>query len=832
MERAIYFYEPRLRMTVGGRFIVRLITYCVYAILIVGAITMLLSDLRELRAIGVLLGLFLADRALGVKKARRSLARLPASASNAADYFTPHTYRIMERALDRASLHGSDLALECFKLLLGRRDIQLALVRMDIRADEVAARLEKALTEAPGKRMNREALDQTVRALGIAAFEASRAAASAHVEPKDLFVALGKLPHEGIERIMKVYEVNPEDLIHALVYANLKRRFFLRLKRMPATLTGFVGKPFRVRHRVMNRAWTARPTPFLDSFAQDLTDLARMERVGFLVGHEKEYDRMTDILSRPGKPNVLLVGDPGSGKSTLVAHLAYEITRDRVPPQLFDRRLVSLDIGALVSGAQEGQLQERVRRVLGEIVAAGNVILYLPDVHNLVKTSGALRLAAADILLPAIKSDAFSVIGDTSPRAFKELIEPQGDFASAFETVKVEELSETEALRFLVYESVVLEEQYRMVIAFSALREAVTLAHKHFRDKLLPSSASDLLKEALSDAAAKKKKSVTREDIIATAERKTNVPIHKATQEEAAQLLNLEQLIHERLIDQGEAVAAVSRALREYRSGLSRKGGPIATFLFVGPTGVGKTELSKILTRIQFGDETYMVRVDMSEYQNKENIYQLIGSPKGEVGGSLTDAILAKPYSLILLDEFEKAHPDILNLFLQVFDDGRLTDNLGRTVDFTNTIIIATSNAHSEFIKASLEEGRPMSAIAEELKKKLVDYFKPELLNRFSGIICFRALSPEHILAIARLNLKELAKTAAESNGIALSFDETAIRKIAELGYDPAFGARPLRGVISERIKSQLAEKILKGEIGRGANAKVAYEEGEFRFIV
>ena len=296
--------------------------------------------------------------------------------------------------------------------------------------------------------------------------------------------------------------------------------------------------------------------------------------------------------------------------------------------------------------------------------------------------------------------------------------------------------------------------------------------------------------------------------------------------------MNLESLIHERLIDQEEAVKAVSRALREYRSGLSRKGGPIASFLFVGPTGVGKTELSKILANIQFGSKDAMIRFDMSEYQEKQSISRFIGSPDGSTSGALTDAVIQKPYSLVLLDEFEKAHPDILNLFLQVFDDGRLSDNTGRIADFQNTIIIATSNANSNFIKESIDAGKTIAEISDVLKKKLTEYFRPELINRFSGIILFKNLSQSDIISVAGLLLKELADDLKENQNIYISFSTEAVEKIAEWGYDPAFGARPLRGVISEKIRSVLAEMILKDEIIRGKSININLKGEDLEFAV
>ena len=391
-----------------------------------------------------------------------------------------------------------------------------------------------------------------------------------------------------------------------------------------------------------------------------------------------------------------------------------------------------------VEGASPEELQARLKRIVEEIFTAGNVILYIPDIHNLVKTSGNHYLSAADALMPVIKNNIFPVIGATYPREFKEFMEPRSDIAGIFEIIRVDEISEVDAQKILVYESILFEEKTGITIGFAAIKTAVALAKKYFSGKRLPASAEELLKDALVIAERKQKRYLASDDVIAAAEEKVNIPIHEASGSEAETLLHLEEIIHQHFINQDEAVRSVSTALREYRSGLARKGGPIASFLFVGPTGVGKTELAKILARLQFGSESMMVRFDMTEYQDKESFYRFIGSPDGRISGALTEAVLQKPYCLILLDEFEKAFPDILNLFLQVFDDGRLTDNLGRTVDFQNTIIIATSNAHSDIINEALSKGEKMADIAEYLKKKLVDVFKPELLNRFSKVVVFK----------------------------------------------------------------------------------------------
>ncbi len=810
-------------MSVGGRLLVRLASYVSYALLLVAALMLVFSDVPQLKAVGILTALFLLDRARHSRKAEKKATRLPPGRVNAAAHFSPASYGAMEWAFDRASVYGGNFYLYVAERLLGRREIRNGLLRMDIKSEAMADKVREFLQKAPARKLPKAELIKQAEALGVAAFNESYKTGDAQVDPKDIFSALSFVGSDEIGKLFQLFDIDAGDLENAMIFSAFASAFS-GLKRLPASLAGLAGRPHKLRHRIMNRAWTARPTPFLDQFSEDLTDLARLEKVGFLIGHAPEYDRLTDVLARPGRPNALLVGEPGAGKSTLVAHLAFRIIKDRVPPPLFDKRLVRFEIGSLVAGAAEGELQNRVKRVLDEIMTAGNIILYVPDIHNLLKTSGQMRISAADMLLPAFKSSAFSVIGSSYPQEFKQYIQPNNDFASAFEVIKVQEISEAEAARFLVYDSLFLERQYRMVISFAAIKEAVTLAHKYFRQKLLPASAEDLLKETLADAAEKRKKILTAADVIAVAEKKVNIPIHKAGKAEAETLLNLEELIHQRLIDQDEAVKAVSRSLREYRSGLSRKGGPIAAFLFVGPTGVGKTELSKILAKIQFGSSETMARFDMSEYQDKTSVTRLLDG--------VTDRVRENPYSLLLLDEFEKAHGDILNLFLQVFDDGRLTDSLGRTVDFQNTIIIVTSNAHSDFIKKGIESGVPIKELAEQLKRKLTDNFRPELLNRFSDVIVFKPLSPADIQAIARIQLKDLAATLRESQGIELKFDESVVAEVARLGFDPAFGARPLRNTISEKLRGPLAEKILRGEVKKGGTLRTSVENNEFQFHV
>ncbi|OGG42875.1 hypothetical protein A3G50_00585 [Candidatus Jorgensenbacteria bacterium RIFCSPLOWO2_12_FULL_42_11] len=835
----VYFKEPRLYLDVFSRKIARILIWISYIIL--AALTFvflfLLSGSPRFWWAGVFLALFLANLLFRFNWADRSLAeigkvsRAKKVRANLAFYLRPSAYNLVEDAFSRASIVGGDFDLWLLKNLLGCRDAKESFERLELSWPEFSQKLETYIQGSLSERPSPKTLLAKIEKLVLNAYQEAVLAKESFIEPRNILVALFKTDSGNLIKLFNLFNLLSDDLRDVLVFGRYRRSFAF-LKRLPAALGGFVRRPFYVRRREVNRAWTSRPTPTLDKFALDLTESARSEKVGFLIGHKEEYERLLNILSRPVKPAVLLVGEPGVGKETIVSHLAYQITKDRIFSALFDKRLVSLQISSLVAKANPEEISGRLKQIIDEIVQAGNIILFIPDIDNLVKTSGEFFLSASDILLPAIEAGSFPIIGATYPREFQQFIEPRTDLAAAFEIIRVEEVSEAEAVRILAYDALILENQFRVKIKFMAIKQAVALAHRYLRAKPLPSSAEEVLKEALAGVKNQGKKILEAKDVMAAVESQTKIPVQQAGPEETAKLLNLEELIHRRLINQAEAVKAVSRALREYRSGLSRRGGPIAAFLFVGPTGVGKTELSKILTQLQFGSPESMIRFDMSEYQEKQSIARLIGAPDGKISGSLTEAVSQKPYSLILLDEFEKTHPDIVNLFLQVFDEGRLTDNLGRLVDFKNTIIIATSNAHSEFIKTEIEQGRIMESIAEELKKKLTDYFKPELINRFSAVIVFRSLNLEEIVAIAKLQLNDLAKILRETHGIDLQFEEEAVRKIAELGYDPVFGARPLRQVISDNLRGVLAEKILRKEISRGNTLKLKSEGEKFEFRI
>ena len=822
------FSHPLFNADKFSRSLARIIYYTFFIVLLGVVVACFISDIQALRWAGVLMALIIIDYLLHSRSAPYSVRDFFAGnipSNNLALCVDKETLHYIISAFERAQGLGANLPLSLLASLLDKTNITQALGRLDISPKDFRKRIEieiERIVENKDKKdiSQEDLLDQLKKILFIAALTADFHTQH-DIKSETLFSAIAQLKDSLIEKTLDIFSVTGKDIDGAIVFS----RYTQHKWKIPLFTGGFAIKSIKVKPHRVNRTFTSRPTPVLDRFSRDVTDLARMGVEGFLIGHKKEYEEMIDSLSRQGSRNVLLIGEPGVGKESLVSHLAFNIISDNVPAPLFDRRLVELSIGNLVSGASYQELSSRLSIVVKEIVSAGNIILYIPEIHQLAKTADGNTMELSDILMPIIKSDAFPVIGATYPKEYKEFIEQRSDFANTFSIVRVGQITSEESITLLTYDAIIHEKQYGVRVNFSAIKQAVVLAEKYFRYKPLPASARDVFKEAISTATQRGLKEINGQLVIEVVERKINVPIHKTGKEEARALLNLEDTIHKTYVDQEEAVSSVADALRAYRSGLARQGGPIATFLFVGPTGVGKTELSKILSTIQFGSEKYMVRFDMSEYQEKDSVSRLIGSSDGRIAGALTEGIIQRPYSLILLDEFEKAHPDILNLFLQVFDDGRITDSLSRVVDFTNTIIIATSNAHSVYIQDQISSGRAIHEFIDDFKKKLFDYFKPELINRFSDVVVFKPLSKEDIGFVARLNLENLSRALEDSQGISIAFDHKLVSKISSLGYDPSFGARPLRKAIDENIKSVLAKKILSGDVSRGQTVTISVDD-------
>ncbi len=821
---SVYFDDPRLRMTMVGRMMVRFSGYVSYIVLMAATITFLASDLTWLVLAGVLLSLFLMDRLVHRKNADKSLAGLPKEGTiNLAQYLSPRAFLIIERAWDRTILSKKNLYLELLRELLQIEEVRDTLMRLDVTVPEFRQQLEDLLKTSPASKINR---NDEVETLVVGAFQATSTSHHRYVQAHDLLAGIAKSGDPIVDRLLQMFSIESGDLERAALFGSIAHDI-KRVSRGPRNLEAVIPSMYRgTRHRIMNRAWTSRPTPILDEVSVDLTDLARRGLIGFMVGHEKEYSHMLRVLSRSTRSNVMLIGEPTIGKETIVSHLALCIIKDIVPPELFDKRLLMISLAELAAASAEGGVEQRMSAVLSEISRAGNVLLYIPDLHELVRGGGGEYLSLADSVLSAIKEGVCPVIGATFPREYKTLLEPRTDITGLFEAIHVEEITPDEAERVLVHDGVLLEAGSNAMISFGAIKKAVEIGSKYIRDTHLPASALELLREATRIADERNNDTVHPQHVVEVAEAKTNVPIHEASATETKELLNLEEIIHATYVDQEEAVRSVADALREYRSGLARTNGPIASFLFVGPTGVGKTELAKQIAKIQFGSEEAMARFDMSEYQEQSSIERLIGSSDGSVHGGLTEAVREKPYSVILLDEFEKAHPDILNLFLPVFDDGRLTDTLERVIDFKNTIIIATSNAKSEYVIQALRQGQPIRVIADSLKEQLVSVFRPELINRFSRIIVFAPLGKTDVRRIAELQLNDFGKQLGV-RGYGFQTTREAVELIAELGYDPTYGARPLRGIIEEQIKAPLAKKVLADEFRKGGTITVIAKDGK-----
>lgn len=723
--------------------------------------------------------------------------------------------------------YRQDFRLLLFKTLISESAIFRSLIKMDIKPNEVL----KTITQEQKIKVEIKQLElqSYINELLVNAFLETLDIRQNQVSKSALFLALLDDQKGGIMNvIINRFSINHDDIANALILLSVP---VPNVDHLTAGVGDFLKLKMKYGYKFkIDRAFLSRPTNYLDKVSIDLTSLARRMQIGFLIGHDREFDQMMNILLRPGLNNVMLIGEPGSGKETMVMYLAMKIVFDEVPGSLFDKRLVMLNIGEITQGAQNvGELQTRLSYIVKEIIEAGNIILYIPNIYNLKQTNiENTGINAADFLKQVFQSSLVPIIGGTTLVEYHNIIEKDSEFCNMFEKVRMEEISENEAVKILSYEALALEKQSRVVITYKAIKRAVTLAKRYITDKLLPSSASDLLKEAISYIKANSRNLVTEDDIVLLVENKTNVPISKVTKNESKNLLDLENIIHQKLIDQEEAVTSVASAIREYRAGLAKSKGPIATFLFVGPTGVGKTELSKILADTYFGSQDKMIRFDMSEFQDEDSINRFIGSGDGKINGLLTEAVKHNPFSLILLDEFEKANSKILNLFLAVFDEGRLTDNVGRLIDFNNTIIICTSNALSNYIQEELAKGTTYSQLSESIKDKLTTVYRPELLNRFSKILVFKPLQAIHILEIAKLQIDKLKTLLLKEQGIYLEITDEAVNQLASMGFDKVFGARPLEGVIREKIKAQLSEAILKGELVKNGKAIIDFKNNEF----
>lgn len=649
------------------------------------------------------------------------------------------------------------------------------------------------------------------------------------------------------------------------------------------------------------------PTPALDQYSRDLTQMAAEGKLDPVVGREKEISRLIQILSRRTKNNPCLVGEPGVGKTAIAEGLAQRILAGSVPETIKDKRLVVLDLSGMVAGSKyRGEFEERIRKVVDEVHENQGILLFIDELHTIIGAGGAEgALDASNILKPSLSRGELQIIGATTLEEYRKYIEKDAALERRFQPVTVEEPSEEEAYEILKGLRPYYERHHKVEISDEALEAAVKMSVRYINDRFLPDKAIDLIDEAASkvqlsgyqasseiedlsreiqeilqekeraiktgylslakECQEKQKEAEARLEQLQVKEEKKNqrksgkvdekavasivsdwtkIPVQRLTEGETRRLAQLEKELHKRVIGQEEAVHAVSQAVKRGRVGLKDPNRPIGSFLFLGPTGVGKTELSKALAQAVFGSEQAMIRVDMSEYMEKHSVSKLIGSPPGYVGydegGQLSEKVRRNPYSVILFDEIEKAHPDVFNILLQVLDDGHITDAHGRKVDFKQTIIIMTSNAGAQAIVEPKQLGfisqkdekkdyeKMKSGVMEEVRR----LFKPEFLNRIDEIMVFHTLNKEEIRKIVLLLLKSLEKRCEEQMDIHLNVTNSAVDYIAEAGFDAKYGARPLRRAIQSKIEDRLANELLEGKIKRGDIVQVQYRNKEIRFIV
>ncbi|WP_306530074.1 ATP-dependent Clp protease ATP-binding subunit [Anaerotignum lactatifermentans] len=648
-------------------------------------------------------------------------------------------------------------------------------------------------------------------------------------------------------------------------------------------------------------------TETLDKFSRDMTALAKKNKFDPIVGRDKEIERIVQILSRRTKNNPCLVGDPGVGKTAIVEGLAQKIAEGNVPDTLKNKRIVGLDLSAMVAGSKyRGEFEERMKKAMDEVKADGNIILFVDEIHTIIGAGAAEgAIDASNILKPALSRGEIQLIGATTLEEYRKHIEKDAAFERRFQPVKVEEPDEQAAVAMLKALRDKYEMHHKVTISDDAIEAAVKLSARYVSDRFLPDKAIDLIDEAASrlrlktfsapdnvaemeeklaemekekeaaikteefEKAAEIKRAqdalraqwkeakkewennhenqaqvVTREEVAEVVSVWTGVPLQSLQEEESQRLLHLEDTLYQRVIGQSEAVKALAKAIRRGRVGLKDPNRPIGSFLFLGPTGVGKTELSKALAEALFGDEDAMIRIDMSEYMEKHSVSRMVGSPPGyvgyEEGGQLSEKVRRNPYSVVLFDEIEKASPDVFNVLLQVLDDGHITDGQGRKVDFKNTVIIMTSNAGARSIVEPKRVGFTSMETEEQsyqnMKKNVMEevrhIFKPEFLNRIDDMIVFHSLTQEDILEIVKLMTKTVSKRIKENMDITVTFTDKALEKIAEEGYDKAFGARPLRRAIQSRIEDAFAEEYLMGNFKAGDKVSVGVKTNGFLFRV
>ena len=783
-------------------------------------------------------------------------------------YFSDSTNELLQRAAGRAMEWGSrDLNTEhLLSAALEDEVVRRVLDRVDADPGSIAAQLEEEAGGEGGTEAAPSLAPDAKRAL-LAAYEESRALGASYIGPEHVLLALAADEEGEAGRLLA--------------------RFGLSHTRLRGTVVRGVDAEGEARE-------SASSTPTLDEYSRDLTQAAREGKLDPVIGRGDEVETTIEILSRRTKNNPVLIGDPGVGKTAIVEGIAQRIANDEVPETLSGKRVLALDLAGMVAGTKyRGEFEERLKKVIDEIQDhAEGQIIFIDELHTVVGAGAAEgSMDASNMLKPALARGELHVIGATTIDEYRKNIEKDAALERRFQPVLVSEPSVEETIQVLFGLRDRYEAHHRVRISDDAVIAAAQLSDRYVSDRFLPDKAIDLMDQAAARVRLRARtkprdakvaedeikrlqrekdqaianedfaraqeikglveelraglregregrrpvSEVTAEDIAEVVSRATGIPVSQLTEEERERLLRLEGQLHERVVGQEEAVGAVAEAVRRARAGLSDPNRPIGSFLFLGPTGVGKTELARTLAEALFGDEAALVRIDMSEFQERHTVSRLVGSPPGYVGyeeaGQLTESVRRRPYSVLLLDEIEKAHPDVFNILLQILDDGRLTDAKGRTVDFKNTVIIMTSNLGAERIQAHARRDESFEDLKADMEQILKHTLRPEFINRIDETIVFRALTKGQISDIARLLLEHTTRRM-HAQDLKVEFTDEAIELLSEEGFDPEFGARPLRRTIQRRVDNELSRMVLDGSLEPGDKVVVDAEGGRLSFEV
>jgi len=695
-----------------------------------------------------------------------------------------------------------------FVALLKNSQVNMVFGRLSIDYKHLAEKIKSALTKITES--GKLELSVESKKAFLEAYAQAYKQRKDKVGVTDLLYATAQV-ESIVKEIFYDLALSEREIGHVVEWVDLQRELIRRYHEFR-----FKAK-FKPKHQ-MNRAFTAIETRNLNAISQDMTLWARVGGYAPTIGMENEVSEVFRVLEIE-KTGAILVGPSGVGKKTIIEAVAQLMVKEDVPKILEDKRLVELSVSGLIAGASAvGEMEQKIIGVMDEVARSKNIVLVIEDIHHLVGVSaeGGDSMDVAEALAEQTHSRDFLVIATTTPEYYKKYIE-KSSLAKILQKVIVNEPDDDQAIRVLEAKALYFEGKNHVYFSYQAIEETVKLSKRYIHEEYLPEKAIKILEEvALTVKERRGEKSVvTGEDVAEVVSNLTKIPVTQIGIDETKKLLNLEVKMHQRIIGQDEAVILVASALRRARMELRKTDKPIVSFLFLGPTGVGKTEVAKTLARIYFGSEKNMIRLDMSEYQGTDALAKLIGDARSNTGGYLTEAVRRTPFGLVLLDEVEKANLAVLNIFLQVLDDGRLTDASGKTIDFTNTIIIGTSNAGTDFVQEAIKTEMKLDEIRQTLiNQELKKFFRPELLNRFDGIVVFKPLAMAEVVEIARIFMHEL-ELQLEEKGVQLEVTEQALQELALLGFDSALGARPLRRVVQDRIEDKLAKLFLEGEISR-----------------